>query len=146
MNAVMKSGHSGQKPSRATAVLVAVGFIVVVFFLVTYGQQLLLEHSLKDKAAAQRIANSALADENTRLKAAYLYYQSEKYIEQRAREDLNLRRPEEEVIIPIKVAPAASADKPKVVETPAIAQPLEQTRDGGEKPNWEKWLNLFAPD
>ncbi len=143
----MKPGHLGQKPSRTTAVLVVVGFMVVVFFLVTYGQQLLLERSLKDKAAAQRTANSALADENTRLKAAYQYYQSAKYIEQRAREDLNLRRPEEEVIIPIKVAPDPSASKPKAVETPVVTQPANMGRDTDEEvPNWEKWLRLFSSD
>src|SRR5215207_959496 len=102
MSVVVKTNRTAHNPSPATAVLGALGFMVVVFFLVTYGQQLLLEHDLKAKAAAQRIANSALRDENVRLNASLLYYKSDKYIEQRAREDLNLRRPEEEVIIPIQ--------------------------------------------
>ncbi len=145
MSAVVKAGHSGQKPSRATIVLVALGFTVVVFFLVTYGQQVLMEHSLKDKASAQRAANNALSDENTRLKASLLYYQSDKYIEQRAREDLNLRRPEEEIIIPIRVTPNPTDGKPKAVEAPIVTQPARPVNDE-KAPNWEKWLNLFSPD
>jgi cell division protein FtsB len=126
-------------------VLVALGFIVVVFFLVTYGQQLLMEHGLKEKAAAQRVANAALRDDNIRLQASLQYYQSDKYIEQRAREGLNLRRPEEEVIIPIKVAPDASAGKPPVVETPVAVNPAQQSA-GSNAPNWEKWFSLFNPN
>jgi len=121
------------------------GFIVVVFFLVTYGQQLLMEHGLKEKAAAQRVANTALRDDNVRLQASLQYYQSDKYIEQRAREGLNLRRPEEEVIIPIKVAPDASAGKPPAVETPIAANPPQQS-PGSDVPNWEKWFSLFNPN
>lgn len=146
MSAAIKAGHGGQRPSRATTVLVVLGFVVVVFFLVTYGQQLLMEHSLKDKAAAQRAANSALSDNNNRLKASLLYYKSDKYIEQRAREDLNLRRPEEEIIIPVRVTPETAADgKPKAVETPVVTQPARPASDE-QAPNWEKWLNLFSPN
>jgi cell division protein FtsB len=145
MSAVVKTNRAGHKPSPATAVLVALGFIVVVFFLVTYGQQLLMEHGLKEKAAAQRVANAALRDDNIRLQASLQYYQSDKYIEQRAREGLNLRRPEEEVIIPIKVAPDASAGKPPVVETPVAANPAQQSA-GSNAPNWERWFNLFNPN
>jgi cell division protein FtsB len=145
MSAIVKRVRAGQKHSPATAVLVALGFVVVVFFLVTYGQQLLMEHGLKDKAAAQRIANAALRDENSRLKSSLLYYQSDKYIEQRAREDLNLRRPEEEIIVPIRVAPDTSSGSPTAIEKPVTTIPPNTATDG-EVPNWQKWLNLFAPN
>lgn len=145
MSAIVKKVRAGQKHSPATAVLVALGFVVVVFFLLTYGQQLLMEHGLKEKAASQRIANAALSDENNRLRSSLLYYQSVKYIEQRAREDLNLRRPEEEIIVPIRVAPDTSAGNPPAVETPVPTVPTNASTDT-ETPNWEKWLNLFAPN
>jgi len=144
MSAVLKVKRDVHKLSPATGVLIALGFFVVVFFLITYGQQLLLEHSLKEKAAAQRDANSALLDENNRLKSLLLYYQSDKYVEQRAREDLNLRRPEEEVVIPVKVAPSTSTGDSPPVQTPVPSSQPAATN--AETPNWERWFDLFEPN
>ena len=116
----------------------------MTFFLVRYGQELLLAHDLNDRAAAQRIANGKMRDENTRLKALLGYDQSDKYIEQRAREDLNLRRPEEEVLIPVEATPEAAeagsapalTDTQKVESEPTLAPAVA---------NWQKWLDLFSP-
>lgn len=144
MSAIVRGNRTGNKLSPATGVLIALGFVVVVFFLVTYGQQLLMEHSLKEKASAQRAANSALSDENSRLKSLLLYYQSDKYVEQRAREDLNLRRPEEEVIIPINVAPDAAAGRSTPVETPVPSQ-SGSAQPESDAPNWQRWFDLFKP-
>jgi len=144
MSAVLKVKRDVHKLSPATGVLIALGFFVVVFFLITYGQQLLMEHSLKEKAAAQRSANSALLDENNRLKSLLLYYQSDKYVEQRAREDLNLRRPEEVVIIPVSVAPNTSTGDSAPVQTPEPSIP--QAQQNSDKPSWERWFDLFAPN
>ena len=143
MSVVVKSSRAPHKPSAATAVLVSLGFIVVIFFLVTYGQQLLLEHDLKSRAESQRMANSALRDENVRLSAALLYFQSDKYVEQRAREDLNLRRPEEELIIPVQITTATESGEPQLAESATPVDGAPATESG--QPNWEKWLNLFSP-
>jgi cell division protein FtsB len=104
MSAVVRTRRGKHKSLSTTALWLVLG-LAAIFFLVIYGQQLLLEHSIKEQIAAQRFANASLRDSNTRLKVALQYYQSDKYVEQRAREDLNLRRGDEEVLIPVHAAP-----------------------------------------
>src|SRR5438552_17491490 len=103
MSAIVKAKHAKSKPISTTALWLVLG-LAVTFFLVRYGQELLLEHSLKDQAGLQRRENSALADDNNRLNALLQYYQSDRYIEHRAREDLNLRLKDETVLIPLVTA------------------------------------------
>ncbi len=123
--------------------------LAAIFFLVIYGQQLLLEHDLKERIAVQRAENTALDDFNTRLKSSLLYYQSDKYIEQRAREDLNLRRADEEVLIPIKeeVVPTKASDNGRdtSVTTPNKSHKNMIPIQLSEKPVWQAWLGLFSP-
>src|SRR3954468_19249668 len=107
MSAIIRSKRRKGPPGSTTVLWLVLG-LAITFFLVRYGQELLLAHDLTDKASAQRITNSKLSDENARLKSTLSYYQSDKYIEQRAREDLNLRRPEEEVLIPVESSPEAA--------------------------------------
>ena len=120
--------------------------LAVVFFLVNYGQELLLAHDLSTKSDAQRVANAGLSDENTRLRAMLQYYQSDKYVEQRAREDLNLRRADEEVLIPVGDTQPSHApgqtQKPSGSGTPASGSAPAAT----DSPlvNWQKWLKLFV--
>ncbi|HYP38903.1 MAG TPA: septum formation initiator family protein [Chloroflexia bacterium] len=141
MSVVVKTNRGKHKPVSTTALWLVLG-LAVTFFLVRFGQELLLEHDLKAKAAAQRSANSATRDENTRLEAALEYYRSDKYIEQRAREDLNLRRPDEEVLIPVSVAPANTIGDSSIPATPQEAPPSIAP---SEPANWQKWLDLFSP-
>jgi cell division protein FtsB len=142
MSAVIKPKRFKKLPAATPALWVVLG-LAVMFFLVRYGQEVLMEHDLNSKVFAQRSANTKLADENARLAAALQYYQSDKYVEQRAREDLNLRRSDEEVLIPIgdqgqagtTATGQASDSTGSNVATPAAAQ----------EPNWQRWLDLFNP-
>jgi cell division protein FtsB len=145
MSAVIRPKRFKRLPA-ATPVLWAVLGLAVTFFLVRYGQEVLMEHDLNSKVVVQRTANAKLADENARLEAALQYYQSDKYVEQRAREDLNLRRPDEEVLIPVGDQSQADADTPaqqsrSVAPSGAAAAPTPAP----ESPNWERWLDLFSP-
>lgn len=123
--------------------------LAAIFFLVIYGQQLLLEQDLKDRIAVQRAENRTLDDVNTRLKSSLLYYQSAKYIEQRAREDLNLRRPDEEVLIPIKQesSPPNAEENPSEVEDDGSGHTSTtgEVKPDMEASNWLAWLGLFSP-
>jgi cell division protein FtsB len=141
LSVVVKTNRGKHKPVSTTALWLVLG-LAVTFFLVRFGQELLLEHDLKAKAAAQRSANAHMRDENTRLEAALEYYRSDKYIEQRAREDLNLRRPDEEVLIPVSVAPASPTGDSAIPVTPQEAPPSTAP---SEPANWQKWLELFSP-
>jgi cell division protein FtsB len=144
MSAIIRSKRRKGPPGSTTALWLVLG-LAVIFFLVRYGQELLLAHDLTDKASAQRITNSKLSDENTRLKSLLGYYQSDKYIEQRAREDLNLRRPEEEVLIPVESTPEASTPGTALaVPTPGLPDQGSPTPVPAQE-NWQKWLELFSP-
>ncbi|MDQ6694439.1 MAG: septum formation initiator family protein [Chloroflexota bacterium] len=141
MSIVIRARKARNRPASTLALWLGLG-IVAVFFLVRYGQELLLEHSLRDQAASQRVANALLEDNNTRLDAQLQYYQSNAYIEQRAREDLNLRMSNEEVLIPVGVAaPTAVAGStgPAITTPQSVATPVPATE------NWQKWFDLFAP-
>ncbi len=148
MSVVIKTRKS--KPSTwSTTVMWLVFGLATIFFLVIYGQQLLLEQDLKDRIAVQRAENTTVDDANTRLKSSLLYYQSDKYIEQRAREDLNLRRSDEEVLIPIKqeaVSPSAEENASEVKASGSgPTATTGEVNPAMESPNWLAWLSLFSP-
>lgn len=151
MSAIIKTRRR-KNLTLSTAVLWVVLGFAAIFFLVSYGQELLLAHSLTDKSAVQRQENARALEENARLKAQLQYFQSDKYVEQRAREDLNLRRPEEEVLIPIVATPPGGTAAPGGSTTgqtgsgqPPADESAQQQNSQGEKPNWQKWLELFSP-
>ena len=148
MSIVIKTRRAKPKTWSTTIMWLVFG-LAAIFFLVIYGQQLLLEHDLKERIAVQRAENTALEDFNTRLKSSLLYYQSDKYIEQRAREDLNLRRADEEVLIPIKqevVPRAATDDITSGGETASNRLPADAVdQSTSEVPIWQAWLALFSP-
>ena len=143
MSAVIKPRRLKKLPASTPALWLVIG-LAVAFFLVRYGQEVLLEHDLNAQIAGQQLANAALTEENARLEAHLQYALSDKYVEQRAREDLNLRRPDEEVLIPVDGGTAeagASAMPPSDATGPATGEALPAV----EQPNWERWFGLFAP-
>lgn len=142
MSAVIKPKRFKKLPAATPAMWVVLG-LAAAFFLVRYGQEVLMEHDLNGKIAAQRIANARLADENTRLAAGLQYYQSDKYVEQRAREDLNLRRPDEEVLIP--VGDTTTSNGNTATQQPASSDSDNSPAASGDQPNWQRWLDLFSP-
>jgi len=142
MSAVIKPKRFKRLPAATPALWVVLG-LAVAFFLVRYGQEVLMEHDLNSKIVAQRVANSRLADENTRLAASLQYYQSDKYVEQRAREDLNLRRPDEEVLIPIGDQP--TSDATTTTQQSGSPDGAASVPAADDTPNWQRWLDLFSP-
>jgi cell division protein FtsB len=145
MSFVLRAKKKTGSPIPATGLWVLIG-IAAVFFLVRYGTELLREHDLREQARQQAAVNSALRDDNARLRSTLFYYQSDRYVEQRAREDLNLRRADESVLIPITVAAPAPA-VPASTEQPAPLDPnIKLPPDVADRrPGWERWLDLFAP-
>ncbi|MDQ5823970.1 MAG: septum formation initiator family protein [Chloroflexota bacterium] len=139
MSVVLKLPTGKNRSLSTTAISVVLGLFALLF-LVRFGQELLLEHDLNARSAAQRRANAALRDDNTRLRASLQYYQSTKYIEQRAREDLNLRRPDEEVLIPVGLDATIGGGLGGLA-----GQGAEENATTQEPSNWEKWFGLFAP-
>jgi cell division protein FtsB len=142
MSAVIKPRRFKKLPAATPALWVVLG-LAAAFFLVRYGQEVLMEHDLNSKIAQQRIDNANLEEENARLQASLQYYQSDKYVEQRAREDLNLRRPDEEVLIPIGDQSQAATGTGSGASGQAVATP--GPAPAVQEPNWQKWLDLFNP-
>lgn len=139
MSSVTRVQRGKSRSFSTTAISIVLGLFAVLF-LVRFGQELLLEHDLMEKASVQRRANAALRDNNTRMKARLEYYQSAKYIEQRAREDLNLRRSDEEVLVPVSV------DAPNAGDEIKAAKPEQEAAGPSKQPdNWQKWFSLFEP-
>ena len=114
-------------------------------FLVRYWQQVLQEHSLDEQIVLQSRSNQQMLEENQRLQASLQYFQSDKYVEQRAREALNLRRPNEEVLIPVGGTGTQSADGNGSVgaQGNGNAGASEKSQPQAEG-NWQKWFGLFG--
>jgi cell division protein FtsB len=141
MSAVIRARRSKRRPASTTALWLVLG-LAVSFFIVRYGQEVLMEHDLNGRAAAQRVTNALLREENARLKASLEYYRSDKYIEQRAREGLNLRRGDEEVLIPVIASHEPAADAAGIERAEAGSAPAKGPAP--ERANWQKWLDLFV--
>jgi cell division protein FtsB len=141
---VLRARKKSSTPLPATGLWVIIG-LAAVFFLVRYGTELLREHDLREQARRQDAANRALSDTNARLRSALLYYGSDRYIEQRAREDLNLRRPDESVIIPITAPEAMGSTEEAQPDATQDAPLAEVPAQRSEQPNWKRWLDMFAP-
>ena len=142
MSAVIKPRRLKKLPASTPALWLVIG-LAVTFFLVRYGQEVLLEHEINARIAEQQRANAALSDENTRLEAHLQYALSDKYVEQRAREDLNLRRADEEVLIPVDGSDSVGSQSQNV--SAGAGDDAGTSETAREKANWEGWFELFAP-
>lgn len=138
MSVVTRRSRGRNRSVSTTAVSVVLGLFVLLF-LVRFGQQILLENELTDKGTIERRINAQLKDQNNRLKASLQYFQSTKYIEQRAREDLNLRGQNEEVLIPTGFDDTAASGGANSVK----ATPSTQAVDVERPTNAENWFQLF---
>ena len=143
MSAVIKTNRTRRLSMSAPALWLVLG-LAAAFFLIRYGQEVLMEHDLNGKIAVQQRLNAQMDDENKRLQAALEYYRSDKYIEQRAREDLNLRRSDEEVLIPIGGTAGQSSETDGGRQTVDGGRPGEE-KGTGERANWQRWFDLFSP-
>lgn len=145
MSAAVKT-HQPRKFSVSVPAIWIVLGLAAALFLLRYGQEVLMEHDLSAKVAIQLKKNAEMQDQNNRLQASLEYYKSDKYIEQRAREDLNLRRADEEVIIPIGGNNTQSTDTtPTNNGDNGDNVPAATSTGQDEDANWQKWFDLFSP-
>jgi cell division protein FtsB len=144
MSAVIKTNRTRKLPVSAPALWIVLG-LAASLFLVRYWQQVLQEHSLDEQIVLQSRSNQQMLEENQRLQASLQYFQSDKYVEQRAREALNLRRPNEEVLIPVGGTGTQSADGNGSVgaQGNGNAGASEKSQPQAEG-NWQKWFGLFG--
>ena len=144
MSAVIKTNRTRKLPVSAPALWIVLG-LAASLFLVRYWQQVLQEHSLDEQIVLQSRSNQQMLEENQRLQASLQYFQSDKYVEQRAREALNLRRPNEEVLIPVGGTGTQSADGSGGVGAQGSGSAgASETSQPQAEGNWQKWVGLFG--
>lgn len=144
MSAVIKNNRTRKLPVSAPALWIVLG-LAASLFLVRYWQQVLQEHSLDEQIVLQSRSNQQMTEENQRLQASLQYFQSDKYVEQRAREALNLRRPNEEVLIPIGGSGTQSAEGSGGVGAQGAGNTGGQVQQQPQaEENWQKWFGLFG--
>jgi cell division protein FtsB len=119
---------------RGRLVIVLV-LIVGAYFLVAFGEQAWKARQLEGEVAERQSAVNDLTAQRQQLQTQLDQYSSDQYlafVEQKARQDLNLSRPGEHVLL-VRWTGGVS---PTPVAT-ATPEPPHQA-------NWDKWLDLFG--
>lgn len=121
-------GRSG----RRLAVLVLA--LITLSLVVSFGEQVVQGARMEQQRRDLEAEVAQLRAERDRLEAGAAYAESDVYVEQRAREMLNLARDGDTVILPQLPPPApTAAPAPQALPLP----PAE--------PNWLKWWRAFFP-
>jgi cell division protein FtsB len=120
------------RSSLRLAVLVLL--LITLSLLVSFGEQVVQGARMEQQRRDAEAEVAQLRAERDRLEASLAYAESDVYVEQRAREMLNLAREGDTVILPQLPPPAPTATpEPEAVPPPPAA------------PNWQKWWHAFFP-
>jgi cell division protein FtsB len=120
---------------------IAILMLVLVwgYFLIAFGEQAWRARELQEDVDGQQAAIAVLATENAALQAQADRYATDAYLDYAqaiARRDLNLANPGETVLLVRWEAGQAQADTLDV----------SSDTDTGQRPNWQRWLDLFPGD
>ena len=136
-----------------TQLLMLLIVLTGLYFGYSFAREVVQAQRLAAQAAGSRQENDQLAAENRKLARDLQYYQSDAYAELRARTDLNMRRPDEQIILPVLPAEPANA-LPAAGATPGPGSPAPPPPMAGATGataalpppagrNWDRWLGLF---
>ncbi len=120
--------------SFAMLILLAIG----IYFVVGFAKEVVHGQQLSASVAAQNQSNAALTQDNERLREQVQYYQSDDYVELAAREGLNLRKPDQMVILPNIATPGPGQHSSIRPATPASSPDQAPPQS-----NWQRWFSLF---
>ena len=120
---------------------IAILMLVLVwgYFLVAFGEQAWRARELQADVDGQHTAIAELARENAALQTQADRYASDAYldyVEGIARRDLNLANPGETILLVRWQGGQAQANALAVTGTPVA----------DERPNWQRWLDVFSGD
>src|SRR3954447_16295612 len=101
-----------RKNLGAQALMAAV-VLIGLYFGYSFAREVVQAERLTRQAESSAAINARMAEENDKLARDLQYYQSDEYATLRARTDLNLRKPDELVILPVM---------PPDEQGPAVAQ------------------------
>lgn len=117
-------------PKRDSRLLFLILFGSCLILAVTYMGRLVTKATL-DAQIEQKKAEIVAARENQQvLEAEWRYVQSEAYLQEKAHDELNLAKPDEEIIVVVTMVP------PTVESTP-VSAPMPA--ESGES-FWQRWL------
>ncbi len=145
----MRQGRTwGAQVLMLALVLVGLGFGY------SFAREVVQAQRLANQGAVSLQANEALAAGNRKLARDLQYYQSDAYAEMRARTDLNMRRPDEQIVLPVLTGtlttaangPGGAATGPAGDQSPtsdlATSNPPPATLTTGRA--WDRWAALFG--
>ncbi len=119
--------------------IVAVMVITIALFLaIDFGRRAIDAYRLSRAVAALEEEVAAMRAENEALKERLEHVSTDAYIEEAAREKLRWVASGDTAVIVL-----SSEDKEASVTTPVPSQGILQGEGMVEKPNWQKWLDLF---
>lgn len=128
-----------------TQMLMILVVLTGLYFGYSFAREVVRAQFLANQAELHRRENAQFAAENRKLTRDLQYYQSDAYAELRARTDLNLRRPDEQIILP--VLPPAAAATPDPDTAPAGLAPVAPGPAPAAPPpagrTWDQWFALF---
>ncbi|HMA35988.1 MAG TPA: septum formation initiator family protein [Chloroflexia bacterium] len=119
-----------------------------LYFGYSFAREVVQAQRLANQAELGRQANERIAAENRKLARDLQYYQSDAYVELRARTDLNMRRPDEQIVLPVLpadpngAAPSGAAPPDSVTAPRGIVPPPNVAAESAAR-NWDRWFSLF---
>jgi cell division protein FtsB len=125
---------SGPSPSQRLVLFALIVFCLL--FLVGYASRLAERARLQAEIAGWQARMAQAQQEQALLQAQLDYVQSDAFVHERARNELGLVLPGDELVIRLEQKAALPASAPATGE-PAV-------RSAG-KPTWRQWLDLFWP-
>jgi hypothetical protein len=125
----------------------AVVVLIGLYFVWSFAKEVVQAQHLADQVARGQAENTQLEADKRRLAQEKAYYQSDDYIRLRARTDLNLRSPDEIVVLPLLTpgpADGANGGAGGAPPNPSVAAPPPAAPDAGATGRtWERWFALF---
>jgi len=119
--------------------IVAVVVVTIALFLVVdFGRRAIDAYRLSRAVAALEEEVAAMRAENEALKERLEYMSTDAHIEEAAREKLRWVEPGDTAVIVL-----SSEDKEPPLTTPLPSHGTLQGEEVTEKPNWQRWLDLF---
>ncbi len=119
--------------------IVAVVVVTIALFLAAdFGRRAIDSYRLRRVVAALEEEVATMRTESAVLKERLEYVSTDAYIEEAAREKLRWAEPGDTAVILL-----SPEDKEAPVTTPAPSHEALQGEEAMEKPNWQRWLDLF---
>ena len=112
---------------------------VLVFFVFNLASEVINRRDLQQEIKELETDINNLAGRNQELGGLIEYYKTMDFVETEARTKLNLRKPDEHIII----VPPALTDKSKPGETDSRRQTVVLTKQNQQTANIVKWWNYF---